>query len=58
MTILSEITLPEKYIGLFQLQLRMLVTTINAEREETAKQYRVRLTELEQKIENLEERYV
>jgi hypothetical protein len=30
---------------------------INKEREENAKQYKTRLTELEQKIENLEERF-
>lgn len=58
MTILSEITLPQKYIPLFQLQLRKLFTTVNAGKEETAKQFRTRLTELEQKIENLEERHV
>ncbi|OMP75433.1 recombinase family protein [[Flexibacter] sp. ATCC 35208] len=57
-TILSEITLPEKYIDLFQLQLRKLFTTINTDREENAKQYKTRLTELEQKIENLEERFI
>ncbi|MBW8682828.1 hypothetical protein [Chitinophaga rhizophila] len=57
MTILNEITLPEKYIYLFQLQLRKIFTTINAEKEETAKLYKAKLTELEQKIENLEERY-
>lgn len=58
MTILSEITLPEKYIPLFQLQLRKLFITVNADKEETPKQFRTRLTELEQKVENLEERYV
>lgn len=45
-TILSEITLPEKYIDLFQLPLRKLFTTINKEREENSKQYKTRLTEL------------
>lgn len=58
MTILSEVTLPEKYIDLFQLQLRKMFTTINTERETHAKQYKTRLTELEQKIENLEERFI
>ncbi|SHN45591.1 hypothetical protein [Chitinophaga sp. CF418] len=58
MTILSEVTLPEKYIPLFQLQLRKLFTTVNEGKEETAKEFRTKLTELEQKIENLEERYV
>ena len=58
MTILSEITLPEKYIPLFQLQLRKLFTTVNAEREETTKHLKARLTELEEKIDKLEERYV
>lgn len=58
MTILNEITLPEKYIDLFRLQLRKIFTTINAEKEETAKLYKTKLTELEQKIENLEERYI
>jgi site-specific DNA recombinase len=57
-TIQSEITLPEKYIDLFQLQLRKLYTTINLAGEENAKQYKTRLTELEQKIENLEERFI
>lgn len=32
MTILSEITLPEKYIPLFQLQFRKQFTTVNAEK--------------------------
>ncbi|QHS63541.1 hypothetical protein [Chitinophaga agri] len=58
MTILSEVTLPEKYIPLFQLPLRTLVTTINAEREETTKHLKTRLTELEEKIDKLEERYI
>lgn len=55
-TTLSEITLQEKYIDLFQLQLRKLIITLNKEREKNVNQYKTRLTELEQKIENLEER--
>ncbi|WP_143708914.1 hypothetical protein [[Flexibacter] sp. ATCC 35208] len=38
--------------------MRKLFTTVNAEREETAKHLKARLTELEEKIERLEERYV
>ena len=57
-TILSEVTLPDKYIDLFQIQLRKMFMTVNAERETNAKQYRTKLTEVEQKIENLEERFI
>ncbi len=57
-TILNEITLAEKYIGPFQLQLRKLFNTINQTREENTKQFKAKLTELEQKIENLDERFI
>lgn len=57
-TILNEVTLQEKYIKPFQLQLAKLFNAVNQEREINAQQFKTKLKELEQKIEELEEKFI
>ena len=57
-TILNEVTLQEKYIKPFQLQLSKLFNAVNQEREINAQQFKIKLKEQEQKIEELEEKFI
>jgi site-specific DNA recombinase len=57
-TLLEEITLDEKYVELYKLQLRKIFTTLNEERAGNVEQYRAKIKELDTKAERLEERYI
>jgi site-specific DNA recombinase len=57
-SILEEITLHDDYKEVFQLQLKKLFQAINDEREKNALSYRIRIKDLEEKIEKLEERFI
>lgn len=57
-TILEDITLNESYLELFKMELRKIYDTINKEREENAQQFGIKIKELQEKMERLEERFI
>jgi site-specific DNA recombinase len=56
--ILEEITLDDNYLELFKLELKKIYETLNKEREKNAGQFEIKIRELDEKIERLEERFV
>ena len=56
--ILSEISLDEKYVPLFKLQLKTLYSELNENRDKQNEGYQKQLIELKKKVERLEERYI
>ena len=56
--ILEEITLKEKYIPIFKLQLHTIYNEVNENRDKVNDHFQKQLGELKQKMERLEERFV
>jgi site-specific DNA recombinase len=57
-TILDEVSLSPEDVGPFKEQLRKIYTALNTEREQHMQQYKLKLKELGDKIERLEERFI
>ncbi len=57
-SILAEITLDEKYVPLFKLQMQTIFNELNENRDKVNGQFLKQLLELNQKVERLEERFV
>lgn len=56
--LLEDITLKEEYIELYKMQLRKIYTTLNEERVVNTDQYHLKIRELDEKMERLEERFI
>ena len=56
--ILSEISLDEKYIPLFKLQMKTIYSQINEDRDKANEAFQKQLMEIKKKVERLEERYI
>ena len=56
--ILSEISLDEKYIPLFKLQMKTIYSQINEDRDRANEAFQKQLMEIKKKVERMEERYI
>lgn len=56
--ILSEISLDEKYIPLFKLQMKTIYSQINEDRDKINEAFQKQLMKIKKKTERLEERYI
>lgn len=56
--LLEDITLKDEYIELYKIQLRQIYSTLNDERAVNVEQYKSKITELDYKLERLEERFI
>ncbi len=56
--LLEDITLKEEYIELYKMELRKVYNVLNSERSENVGQYKVEISELDSKLERLEERFI
>ncbi len=56
--LLKDITLDENYQELFKMELRKIYNTLNKDMQENSSAYKAKMTELEGKIEKLEERFI
>jgi site-specific DNA recombinase len=55
---LNEVNLSQEDVEPFKLQLRKIYTTLNTEREEHLQRYKLKSSELDEKMERLEERFI
>ncbi len=56
--LLEDITLKEEYIELYKMELRHVYNILNSERSENVGQYKSKISELDNKLERLEERFI
>ena len=56
--LLEDITLKEEYIELYKMELRKLYAALNEERAVNIDHYKSKITELDNKLERLEERFI
>ncbi len=55
---LEDVTLKEEYIELYKMELRQVYNTLNTERSQNVEQCKAKISELDNKLERLEERFI
>lgn len=56
--LLEDITLKEEYVELYKMEMRKLYGALNEDRVNNVEHYKSKITELENKLERLEERFI